>query len=262
MAPLFQREIRSLGFESLISRLTVLLRSKLTGGEFTERQLGRLAGISQPHIHHLLNGVRALTPAKADLILCAAKIDLTDLIETSELKMSLEKRAPLGYSGREIPMLDGSIGPGNHWPLADSPVKTVTLSRDALHGLQRPTAASLAFDESMPSVMGAGDIVILDGRLETLENPDPRELYVVDWRGEARVRWIRQGARQIYLVDEATLDQPRQWEARDLHGRSVSEIAKARVLLLPTLHGPYSGAVLPRKRPGTSQVPVRRSAAS
>ncbi|HWB99940.1 MAG TPA: hypothetical protein VG672_24700 [Bryobacteraceae bacterium] len=57
------------------------VRTLVRNGEVTERGLARLAGISQPHLHNVLKGVRAMTPEIGDLLLVTLKLDLLDLFE-------------------------------------------------------------------------------------------------------------------------------------------------------------------------------------
>ncbi len=73
-------------FELLRGRLIAALRNHLGNGLLTERSLARRAGVSQPHIHHILKGERALSPEIADRILRALRMTVLDLLETTELK--------------------------------------------------------------------------------------------------------------------------------------------------------------------------------
>lgn len=61
------------------------LRELVRSGEVTERGLARLTQVSQPHIHHVLKGKRALSPKTADQILLQLRLDLLDLLEPGEL---------------------------------------------------------------------------------------------------------------------------------------------------------------------------------
>lgn len=75
----------TLSLTDLRSRLVDRLRDKVRNGEWTERGLARAAGVSQPHVHHVLKGTRALSPEQADRIAAAAKIALFDLLEPETL---------------------------------------------------------------------------------------------------------------------------------------------------------------------------------
>ncbi len=60
------------------------LRERVRSGELTERRLALLTGLSQPHIHNVLNGKRSLSLESADVILRILQIDLLDLLEPQE----------------------------------------------------------------------------------------------------------------------------------------------------------------------------------
>jgi AraC-like DNA-binding protein len=53
-----------MSFVALRARLVAAIRSHLADGYYSERELARVAGISQPHLHHILSGQRAGTPAE------------------------------------------------------------------------------------------------------------------------------------------------------------------------------------------------------
>lgn len=72
-------------FSTLQCRLILLLQRKLDDGEFTERGLARLTGISQPQVHHLLKGKRRLSPETADVFLEAVHLTVLDLFTDSEV---------------------------------------------------------------------------------------------------------------------------------------------------------------------------------
>jgi plasmid maintenance system antidote protein VapI len=52
----------------------------MNNGEFTERGLAKKARISQPHLHHILKGKRALRPEVADRLLAELQISILDLL--------------------------------------------------------------------------------------------------------------------------------------------------------------------------------------
>jgi AraC-like DNA-binding protein len=56
-------------FELLQLRLIAHVQQRVQRGELTERALARHTGISQPHLHNMLKGARALSPHMADLLL-------------------------------------------------------------------------------------------------------------------------------------------------------------------------------------------------
>jgi transcriptional regulator with XRE-family HTH domain len=83
-----------MGFETLQRRLLARVKNRVQNGELTERGLARMTGISQPHIHHILKGVRGLSVENADRILLQLNMSVTDLLEG-------------GDPGRQIPPKKG-----------------------------------------------------------------------------------------------------------------------------------------------------------
>jgi predicted transcriptional regulator len=79
-------------YTDLINRLVEELRRRVQNGEATERGLSQLAGLSQPHLHHVLKGKRQLSVSKADDILCHLGLDLMDMIRYEELREPRRRR--------------------------------------------------------------------------------------------------------------------------------------------------------------------------
>jgi transcriptional regulator with XRE-family HTH domain len=71
-------------FHELEQRFVENLRHRVRRGELTERRLARMTGVSQPHIHNVLNGKRTLSSDTADIILHVLQLDLLDLIQPRE----------------------------------------------------------------------------------------------------------------------------------------------------------------------------------
>jgi transcriptional regulator with XRE-family HTH domain len=71
-------------FAELTRRLVDRLRWRIRCGEFTERALARRANLSQPHLHNVLKGERALSPLAADRLLEAAGMSVLDLLTAGE----------------------------------------------------------------------------------------------------------------------------------------------------------------------------------
>ncbi len=60
-------------FRELHQRLIDVARERVRAGEFTERALARIAEVSQPHMHNVLKGIRALSPDSADRLMRALR---------------------------------------------------------------------------------------------------------------------------------------------------------------------------------------------
>lgn len=72
-------------FEWLQLRLIAHVQDRVQRGELTERGLARRTGISQPHLHNVLKGVRVLSPQIGDVLLRHLHITLLDLLKDEEL---------------------------------------------------------------------------------------------------------------------------------------------------------------------------------
>ena len=76
------------------ARLSLLayVRDQVRNGELTERGFARLIGISQPHAHNVLKGVRTLSPEIFDLMLNYLHLSLLDLAPMDEIEAQLLRR--------------------------------------------------------------------------------------------------------------------------------------------------------------------------
>ena len=76
-------------FEVLRARLILLVKLRINNGEFTERGLSRILGISQSQTHNVLKGARRLQMQLADRILTKLGFSLVDLLDEGELAAAL-----------------------------------------------------------------------------------------------------------------------------------------------------------------------------
>ena len=81
-------------FETLQLRLLARVRTYVRNGELTERGLARMIGISQPHMHHILKGVRTLSIENADRILRRLNLTVLDLIEGLASPLHISELTP------------------------------------------------------------------------------------------------------------------------------------------------------------------------
>jgi transcriptional regulator with XRE-family HTH domain len=72
-------------FGVLQARVIEHVWGKVRNGEVTVRGLALRAGVSQPHLHNVLSGRRALSPEVADLMLEALNLSLWDVLKEGEL---------------------------------------------------------------------------------------------------------------------------------------------------------------------------------
>lgn len=222
-------------FETVQSRLLEHLRTRIRNGESTERGLARLVGLSQPHLHNVLKGVRALAPRAGDAILAALRMSVLDLVQTDELIRQLEQRAPPDVALLEIPFLNSRIGPGVPWSEELSRFERFRVPARAVALMPEPVVARMADDRRMRGVLAAGDLFVIDRSITSRLNPDPSCLYVIDRGGEAVLRWVRIGRTDVYLLAADNQYEPHRWEAVPLNGRALTDIIRGRAIRVPAL---------------------------
>ena len=104
-----------MNYQDAQAKLLAYVRDRIHNGELTERGLARSIGISQPHVHNVLKGVRNLSPEILDSILEHFQMSLLDLPAAEDLETSLRKRRAQERTA-EAAFLGGPIGPGAPWP--------------------------------------------------------------------------------------------------------------------------------------------------
>jgi transcriptional regulator with XRE-family HTH domain len=86
-------KLETLSFEVLLAKVRREINHRIQNGECTERALARILGISQPHVHNVLKGIRRLQPQFADRFMEKFGISLIDLLQDSEILAVLETRS-------------------------------------------------------------------------------------------------------------------------------------------------------------------------
>lgn len=218
-------------FQDARLRLLAYVRNQVRNGELTERRFARLIGISQPHAHNVLKGVRTLSPEIFDLILKYLHMSLLDLASIEEIEAQIDGRGARERVA-EIAFLAAPIGPGKAWPEGVNWRQSFSVRFPSPTGSAELIMAHLADDPAMNVTLASCDIALLDtsdlGRFAI----SPHGLYVVERSGEALLRYLRWGARCCYLVTDANLDSPTDWEPLTLSGTALRTAVKARVLWL------------------------------
>jgi hypothetical protein len=165
-------------FELLHSRLVDYLRSRVKSGELTERRLARLAGLSQPHLHNVLKGVRLLSAGMADTVVMNLQLSALDLVCEEELTRPGGSEALPRY--RQIPLAAGWLGPGYPFPDLQESAGRLPFSTAELDGVAHPVAVRLAPDPDGPSIFRAGDVVLLDLLPPGGQPLQPGNYYAID----------------------------------------------------------------------------------
>jgi hypothetical protein len=212
-------------------RLLTYVRDRIHNGELTERGFARLIGMSQPHVHNVLKGVRNLSIGTSDSILNIFHMSILDLASLEDLEDHLRSRRPV-EPAFEVPFLDTPIGPGIPWPAridrrrhSPAPFPSGTV----LPGLM---LARLARDPQMTVTLAGYDTALLDTSERERSKLSPEGLYAVERNGEVVLRYLRPGARSYYLVTDAELENPNRWEHLRISLKDLSGLIKARVLWL------------------------------
>ncbi len=214
-------------FQDLQECLIDIARVRVRGGEFTERGLARLSGISQPHIHHVLNNLRLLSPALTDRLMKALDLRVSDVLWRS--------CAEPGPGVRAIPLVHNRIGPasdgiltviGGYYPFPDR----------LLHNLVAPLAARLGPDLALPARLAVRDLVLLDQNPQLRSGPcGEGDLWLVQdssggQNGRLCVRYIRVTSTHLHLASEMTRHHPGHRHAVPLAGRNILDIVRAKIV--------------------------------
>lgn len=204
-----------LGFRELQKRLISNIQLRIRNGEWTERKLARMTGVSQPHIHNVLKGQRTPSSELCDLLLLTVHMSVADLMRT------VQGERP------EVPLLDGRVGPGHPWPERLSG-HTVSLPVPALSGLEGVVAVRLALDPHMKGDFHDGDIAFLDQGLPARECPDNDSLYLIKRGSQGLVRRVRRSGTGLYLITRDSSQPP---EHVDVPTVLLPQVIRARVRL-------------------------------
>jgi hypothetical protein len=194
-----------LTFEVLLYRLRDLLREKVRNGELTERGMARATGVSQPHLHNILKGIRALPPELADQLLALSGLNLPSLLGTAP---ETKTGASVDGTSRELEKL---VSP------ADTPPSTLP-------------SYVLAPDASMEPRFHGGDIVYYHQSSRDRTILKAQAAYLVNHNGGALVRYLRMGGQRLYLASEESLQNPVQWDYVSLTDRHILEIVRGRIV--------------------------------
>lgn len=212
-----------------------LARVRVHAGEVSERGLARQAGISQPHLHNALKGIRTLSPEATGRLMLALDVSMPEVIWSGGEFQASEVRA--------VPLLRDRIGPGyaasfetfrGYMPFPARLVATVT----------QPIAAWLAADLALPSEFRAGDLVLLDQSPVERTAAGPAGGRVVIENAGVRVRYVRRVHGNLEVAGNLT--GPGHWRRISLRGRNVLDIVRARIVWIGReLETPLAGPLDP-----------------
>ena len=222
-------------FTEIRSSLVAVLRARVRNGEVTERGLAKLVGVSQPHIHNVLKGARALSPELSDQILQHLRLSLLDLIERDHIKAYLNfDGAGGGYV--YVPVLRGNIGPACPWPTEASLTDRMPFHASQVSNIENPVAVRLSEDSRMLNTFSAGDVALLDQSHRARSNIDVGGYYVVKNGSGGVVRRVQLSGNALYLIPDDAQKQSQGWHRIALEGRHVNRFIRARAYLSTPLY--------------------------
>jgi hypothetical protein len=222
-------------FVELRSSLIAVLRARVRNGELTERGLARLVGVSQPHIHNVLKGARALSPELSDQILQHLRLSLLDLIERERMEAHLN----FGMSAGEyiyVPLLRGRIGPGFPWPTETSESDRLPFGATQVGSIPHPVASRLAGDARMADAFSEGDVALLDQSARARREIDPSAYYVVKSGNGGIIRRIHVSGGNLYLIPEDCVHRSSGWQRIPLEGRQLTQLLRARAHIITPIY--------------------------
>lgn len=205
-----------------------MIREMVRCGELTERGIARVTGVSQPHVHNVLKGIRALSPEFADQLLQQLSLTLADLCSDAEPEKGSQRLD--AHTFHPVPMLRGRTGP-RHFPFTPERHEGVyPFPRTQVTMLTDPVVLVIHHDDSMAPRFQEGDLILLERSEHARLNPDPESAYVVDTAEGTAVRYIRYGGRSVYLLTEKSRRDQHEWEYLPLSGRNILEVVRGRVV--------------------------------
>jgi hypothetical protein len=212
-------------------KMLIHVRDRIHNGELTERGFARLIGISQPHAHNVLKGVRNLSPEIFDSILRSFNMSLLDLVPLEDLEANLTRRKP-AQPLPEMGFFATRIGPGMPWPSRINWRDRYPVPFRAQLLPEGIVAVRWTPDLSMYSTLAGFDIAVLDRSRGARVEISPEGLYVVERDDEAVFRYMRPGAHGHYLITDTTKDFPALWERVNISKGEIADFVRARVLWL------------------------------
>lgn len=189
----------SLFFSVLQDRLIEQVKLRLFNGELTERRLARMIGVSQPHMHNVLKGVRSLTPEVADLLLGGLGISVLDLVETGEAGVLLRDRQYEKARPALAPVVDGRVGPGHPFPQLADRTEWIPLPAGLWRTRRRLVLAPMGPDPESPLPRG-DDFALVCLDEEARLRAGPRDIVVLRWRGSGYARRVRAAGEEVEVL--------------------------------------------------------------
>lgn len=203
-------------------KLIDLARERVKAGQLTERGLARMCDLSQPHMHNVLkNDARMFSSQSCDRLMRALDIRVSDLMWRVSGEIDTQIRA--------VPMIRSRIGPGTD-AIFTSCRGNMPMPAWLLTDLVDPLTARLAPDLVLPRALAANDLVLLDQNPDIRAAPGGEGLWIVAAATGLRARYLRLHGAQLYVGNEITRADPRQWLPVSLKARNILDVVRARIV--------------------------------
>jgi len=202
-----------LTFAVLQNRLLRHVRERVANGELTERGLARMIGVSQPHMHNILKGVRALTSDIGDLLIAALGVSLLELAETEELGQALEARGGGQGTGRQVRLVQGQLSPFERFPDPGPADDWVRVPDVLVAAVRRPAIMAYVADIEVEHLFGGVANIILEMDEAARLAVRPECWYAIRWGGAGYVRRLRRNPGALVVLGQ------RSWRPSNLPDR-------------------------------------------
>lgn len=191
-------------FAYMHQNLLKVVRQRVINGEITESHLARMVGVSQPHIHNVLKGVRMLSSELADSLLEQLRIGAEELLKQTGPVYALPFRP--------VPMLVGNVGMEMmEW----EPRKTsgfAHLPSEIVARAGKPLAARVGIDGLIRPRFEEGDLILIDQATTVQRILETDSICIVKTVSGPRLRYVRQSSGRAYLANEYSRGNPGEWE--------------------------------------------------
>lgn len=206
------------------------VRYRLNNGEYTERSLARQIGISQPHVHNVLKGVRGFSTEFGDALMAGLDFSVLDLIETDELGTALEQRRPRGRSTRMVPVLRGRLGPDAPFPDWDDIIEWFPVPGASFDTAGRLALVEVGKDAELGPAFSRVDYALLSRDESSRASLVGRRWYAIQWCGAGLIRQLRAEDHRLVVLGQTTLSGRVGPAFVDLHDHSPLRVVRAAVL--------------------------------
>ena len=204
------------------------IRQRVKEGSLTERSLARSTGISQPHLHNALKGVRSLSAGYADLLLVHLNLQISDLVSYSEIEINSSQR--LEKTLVYIPRLRGAAGPGLRVEQAVEAGEECWITTSSVSRFQNAVLITLAHDPQLYPYFQAGDTALILRLEASAASLEPDSVYMVQTQTATLLRYLRMRGNRLYLVTPGTESNQRKWRSLSLLNHKLTELIEGRVV--------------------------------